>query len=211
MERWRRCLALGQDVAAHAGAGDLLVQLGGQLVQLGRVLPGRVGLVALLLGLGAVADPGALHVVGLVGGDDGLGVQVPALAALGRPQGLGPLGAGRADRGEGVPARDEHLLDLAGLHVGAAELDGPDAAAVLDGQVADDIAGQRHGQPLGRVVRGVIRPPSRRGRSGRRVGGVPGERGSRSRGRPGSGAGRCAGVEQRAAAVGAVLAATASR
>ena len=55
--------------------------------------------------------------------------------------------AGQTD-GEGVPARDEHLFHLAGVQVGAAELDGADAAAVLGGQVADDIAGQRHGQPL---------------------------------------------------------------
>ena len=131
-------------------------------------LPGRVGLVALVLGLGAVRDPGALHVVRLVGGDHGLGLQVPALAALGGPQRLGPLGAGRADGGEGVPAGDEHLLDLAGVQVGAAELDGADAAAVLGGQVADDIAGQRHGQPL-RPWSGVgsFSLQFRRGRSGR--------------------------------------------
>ena len=78
----------------------------------------------------------------------GLVVEVPAFAALRGPQGLGPFGAGRADRGEGVPAGDEHWFGLAGVQVGAAELDRADAAAVLDGQVADDVAGQRHGQPL---------------------------------------------------------------
>jgi hypothetical protein len=43
-----------------------------------------------------------------------------------------------------VPARDEHLLGLAGVQVGASELDGPYAPAVFDGQLADDITGQRH-------------------------------------------------------------------
>ena len=125
-----------------------LVQLGGQLVELGRVLPGRVGLVAVALGVGAQLDPHLLLVVGRRRADDGLGVEVPAFAALRGAQRLGPLGAGRADRGEGVPAGHEDLLDLAGVQVGAAELDGADAAAVLGGQVADDIAGQRHGEPL---------------------------------------------------------------
>ena len=118
------------------------------------VLPGGLGVVALGLGLGAHFDPHALHVVGLVGLDDGFVVEVPAFAALGRAQRLGPFGAGRADRGEGVPAGDEHLLDLAGLQVGAAELDRADAAAVGDGQLADHVTGQRHGQPL-RPGRGV--------------------------------------------------------
>jgi hypothetical protein len=36
-----------------------------------------------------------------------------------------------------VAARDEHLVHAAGVDVGAAELDGSDAAAVLGGQVAD--------------------------------------------------------------------------
>ena len=51
--------------------------------------------------------------------------------------------------GEGVPAGDEYLLDLAGVDVGAAELDRADAPAVGDGQLAHHIAGERHGQPLG--------------------------------------------------------------
>jgi hypothetical protein len=47
-----------------------------------------------------------------------------------------------------VATGDEHLFHLAGVQVGAAELHGPGAAAVLGRQVADDITGQRHGQPL---------------------------------------------------------------
>jgi len=48
----------------------------------------------------------------------------------------------------GVAARDEDLAHLAGIQVGTAQLHRADARAVLDGQVADDLAGQRHGQPL---------------------------------------------------------------
>ena len=54
--------------------------------------------------------------------------------------------------GQGVPARDEHLLNVAGVEIGAAELDRADARAVLDGQVLDHLPGQRHGHPLRRVV-----------------------------------------------------------
>ena len=89
-------------------------------VILGGVLPGRLGLVAVPLDVGAQFDPHPLFVVGLVGLDDGLTVEVPALPALRRPQVLGSFGAGRADRGEGVPAGDEHRFGLAGVQVGAA-------------------------------------------------------------------------------------------
>jgi len=140
--------ATGQDVAAHPGPGDFLVQFGGQFVQLAGVLSCCLGVVVLLLGLGAVLHPHPLLVVGGAGGSDGLGVEVPALPALRRPQGPGPLGARRADGGEGVPARHKYLFGLAGVQVGAAELDGADAAAVGDGQVADGVAGQWHGQSL---------------------------------------------------------------
>jgi hypothetical protein len=85
--------AAGQDVAADARPGNLLVQLSGQLVQIARVLPVRFGPVAVLLGFGAVLHPHELHVVGIIGGDDRLGVEVPALAALRGPQCLGPFGA----------------------------------------------------------------------------------------------------------------------
>jgi hypothetical protein len=40
-----------------------------------------------------------------------------------------------------MPARDEDLLDGAGLQVGAAQLNGADAAAVRNRQIADDVAG----------------------------------------------------------------------
>jgi len=49
------CHAVGQDVAAYPRARDFLVQLGVQLVQLGRVLPGR-RLVPVVLGLGAALE-----------------------------------------------------------------------------------------------------------------------------------------------------------
>ena len=42
-------------------------------------------------------------------------VEVPAFAALSGPEDLGPFGARRADRGEGVPTGDEHRLGVAGL------------------------------------------------------------------------------------------------
>ena len=100
------------------------------------------------LGVGTEFDPHALFVVGVVGLDDGLAVEVPALAALGRPQSLGSFGAGRADGREGVPARDEDGFGLAGVQVGAAQLDRPHASAVVDGELAHDVTGQRHGQPL---------------------------------------------------------------
>src|ERR1017187_7220243 len=70
--------------------------------------------------------------------------RVPALAALGRPERLGALRARRAR----VPARDQHLLDVAGTDVGAAELDRPDTRPVLGRQVLDHIPGQRHREPL---------------------------------------------------------------
>ena len=110
----------GQHVAAHPGPGDLLVQVPDRRVVLGGVLARGVGLVAATLGVGAQLDPHALFVVGVVGLDDGLVVEVPAFPALRRAQGLGPFGAGGADRGEGVPAGDEHGFGLAGVQVGAA-------------------------------------------------------------------------------------------
>ena len=47
-----------------------------------------------------------------------------------------------------MPAGDEHLVVLAGVEVGAAQLHRPDARAVLDGQVPDHFPGQRHGHPF---------------------------------------------------------------
>ncbi len=48
-----------------------------------------------------------------------------------------------------MPAGHEDLLDDAGVEVGAAQLHGTDAGAVVDGQVLYDLTGERHGQPLG--------------------------------------------------------------
>jgi hypothetical protein len=78
--------ACRQDIAADARPGNLLVQLGGQFVQFARVLPGRFRLVAVLLRLGPVLDPHELHVVRVIRNDDRFGLQVPALAALRRPE-----------------------------------------------------------------------------------------------------------------------------
>jgi hypothetical protein len=61
----------------------------------------------------------------------GLVLEVPAFPALRGAQGLVSVGAGRADRGQGVPARDEHGVLLAGVEVGAAQLDRADADAGL--------------------------------------------------------------------------------
>ena len=118
---------------ADPGPGDLFIEFGDQRVEVGGVLVVVGGLVAGLLGLGAEHDPPLLVVGGRVRGQVGFVLEVPAFPALRGPQGPGPFGAGRADVAEGVPARDEHLLGLAGVQVGAAELDRADARAVLDG------------------------------------------------------------------------------
>ena len=155
-----------EHVAAHPCLGDLLVEFGGQLVQVAGVLPVVVGLVAHGLGLGALFDPPLLVFGRLVRLDDRFGLEVPAFPALRGPQRLGPFRARRAHGGEGVPARDEDLLHGPGAEVGAAQLHRADAGAVLDGQVLDDLAGQRHGQPFGprglpRAGLGHQSPPSR--------------------------------------------------
>ena len=111
--------------------------------------PSSVGLVAHGLGLGPLFDPPLLVLGRRVRLDDRFGLQVPAFPALRGPQRLGAFRARRAHRGQGVPARDEHLLDGPGGYVGAAQLHRADAGAVLDGQVADDLAGQRHREPFG--------------------------------------------------------------
>ena len=139
---------VGCHLAAHPGPADFLIEFGEQLVQVLGVFPGSRGLVAAGLDLGAVLDPPLLVVGGGVGLEVGFAVEVPAFAALRGAQVLGPFGARRADRGEGVPAGDEHLLGFAGGQVGAAQLDRADAAAVLDGDVFNDVTGQRHGHPL---------------------------------------------------------------
>ena len=138
----------GGDVPAHAGSGDLLVQLADELVEVERVLSGRLGLVAGLLGVGAHRDPPLLVIDSRVGSQVGFVLELPPLPALHGPQGPGAFGAGRAGMGQGVPAGDEHLVHLAGVEVGAAELDRTDAGSVLDGQVFDHLAGQRRRHPL---------------------------------------------------------------
>jgi hypothetical protein len=137
-----------EHVAAHPDVGDFGVQLGDELVQVAGVLPVAGGLVAEGLGVGAGLDPPPLVLGSRVGVGDGFVLEVPAFPALRRPQRLRPFRARRAHRGEGVPARDEYLLDLAGVEVGAAQLHRPDARAVLDGQILNDLPGQRHGHPL---------------------------------------------------------------
>ena len=138
----------GKDRAAHPGVGDLLVQLADPLVQLGGVEAFGGQGVPVGLRLGPVGDPGPLLVVRRVRLHDRLVVQVPAFAALRGAQQPGPFGAWRAHRGQGVPARDEDLLDVAGVDVGAAQLDRPQAGAVLGGHLFDHVPGQRRRQPL---------------------------------------------------------------
>ena len=118
--------------------------------------------VAVVAGLGivamiAIASPAVAHlyyaglllVVRRVWLDDRFTVEVPAFAALRGAQQPGPFGARRAHRGQGVPAGDQHLLDVAGVYVGAAQLDRPQAGAVLGSQILDHSAGKRQRHPLG--------------------------------------------------------------
>ena len=127
-------------MAAKPGIGDLLVQLADPLVQLASVQTFTGEGVPVGLRLGPVGDRGPLVFGGRGGVDDGFVVEVPAFAALRGPQDPGPFGARRADRGQGVPARDEDLLDVAGADVGAAQLDRPQAGAVLGSQIPDHLA-----------------------------------------------------------------------
>ena len=139
----------GVGFAAQPGAGDLLVQFGDQLVQLGRVVPRCLGLVAPGLSLGAVLDPHRLHLIRRGRDRDRLGVEVPAFGTLSGPQHLGSFGARRALAGEGGAAGDEDLLGLAGLKVDAAELDRVQAGAVGFGDRPHRVAGGRVGEPVG--------------------------------------------------------------
>ena len=138
-----------EHVPAHPRRRDLAVEFGGQLVQVAGVLSVVVGLVAHRLGLGAFFDPPALVVGRRVRFDDRLGLEVPAFPALGRPQRLARSAHAGHTLGESVPARDKHLLHRPGAEIGAAQLHRADASAVLDGQVLDDPAGQRHREPFG--------------------------------------------------------------
>ncbi len=194
VDRWRRAGRVGQDVAADAerviSSSRSAISSSASAVS----CPAVLGVVALAGRRRGVRSTCAV-VVGLVGLDDGFVVEVPAFAALRGAQRLGPFGAGGQTVARVCPHGTSTCSTWPVCDVGAAELDGPDAGAVLDGQVADDIAGQRHGQPLRPGWSGVgsFSLQSRRGRrSGSGSVASPAWRGSRSRGRPGSGAGhRC--------------------
>jgi hypothetical protein len=75
---------------AHARIGDLLIKLGDELIEIGRVLPGGGGLVAEPLRLGASRSrtsgrrwPGRVRC--------GFVLEVPAFPALRGPQGTDPV------------------------------------------------------------------------------------------------------------------------
>ena len=166
----------GSGFAADAGAGELLVQVADQRVKLGGVAAGRRRRGRGALGLGAFAAAG-LRVVRRAGRGDRLVFQVPAFPALRGPQRLCAFGAGWADGGQGSAAGHEHLLDLAGVQVGAAELDGPDAPAVAASQFPDAAVASGRARRSARVVRSVIGPhrPLRPARSPTsRTAGTPG-------------------------------------
>ena len=135
-------------VASHPGVGDVFVELVNPLVQLLCVEAFTGEGVPVGLHLGPVSDQCPMLLGGRVRVDDRFMVEVPAFAALGGPQDPGAFGAGRADRGQGVPARDEDLLDVAGVDFGAAQLHRPLARAVLGGQVLDHVPGERHRHPF---------------------------------------------------------------
>jgi hypothetical protein len=90
-----------EHVAAETQPGDLLVELAGQL---DRQLSdhARVGLIAHLLRVSPVLGPRALFAAGVVGNDDGLDVEVPALPALCHPKCLRARGAQLLGDGVGV-------------------------------------------------------------------------------------------------------------
>ena len=133
-----------QDLATKPGIGDRLVKLADPLIQLSRIEAFAGQEVPAFLRLGPVGDQRPLVLGSRVRVDDGFVVQVPAFAALRGPQDPGPLGARRAHRGQGVPARDEDLLDVAGVDLGPAQLHRPQAGAVLGGQLLHHVPGQRH-------------------------------------------------------------------
>jgi len=74
-----------EHVPAHPSVGDLLVEFGGQLVQVTRVLPIMVGVVAHGLCLGALFDPPLLVLGRSLRFDNRFLFQVPAFPALRRP------------------------------------------------------------------------------------------------------------------------------
>ena len=149
VDRWRRGRERpGSALPPQPGAPEFGVQVGNQLIQVGRVLPGLDGVVTVGLGLGAVLHPHCLHFVRGRWAGDGFGVQVPALPALSGPQILGPFRAWRAEIGEGGPAGNEYLLDIARLGVGAAELDRTQAGPVILSDRAHRLTSSGLCQPL---------------------------------------------------------------
>jgi hypothetical protein len=84
VERWRRGRG-GKHAAAESGIDDLLIQLADPLVQLAGVeaFTGEGVPVGLCLGPGG--DCGPLVLSRRIRVDDGLLVEMPAFAALGRP------------------------------------------------------------------------------------------------------------------------------
>ena len=91
-----------------------------------------------------------------------------------------------AVRRQRVPARHEHLVHLAGVQIAAAKLDWADARAVLDGQVQDDLTGQRHGHPLCPHPQGTRQGQEGQPVPGRRVLGETAERLGRTQTREGA-------------------------
>jgi hypothetical protein len=160
-------LLAGVGVAADPGAGELVVEFADERIKLGGVAAVVLGVVAELLGVGALFQQPGLPVIGRCGLDDGFVFEVPAFPALRCPQAPGPFRAGRAHRGKGRAAGHEDLLDVAGVEVGAAQLDGPDAPAVgLGRSLIAEVASGRVRRSA-RVVRAVMRRhrPSRPARS----------------------------------------------
>ena len=92
-------------MAAEPGVGDLLVQFADPLVQLAGVQAFVGQGVPVGLRLGPVGDRDPLVLRRRVGIDDGFVVEVPAFATLRGSQDPGPLGAGRAHRGMGLPGQ----------------------------------------------------------------------------------------------------------
>ena len=145
-----------------AGAGDLFVQVGDERIILRGILTDGLGVVAGSLRLRAFADPHLLNVIRVGAGQVRFVLEMPAFPALLGAQRLGAFGARGADGGEGVPARDHDLLNLAGVQVGAADLDGTDAPATGDGQVPERPRGPAATAPApGQQAQGPGRGPGR--------------------------------------------------
>src|SRR5258707_3277731 len=171
----RRASGGAGQAASDAGARELVIEFGDELVQLGGVLASRGCLVAADLGVRAEGEPGFLLVVRRRCRVGGFVLEVPAVAALLGAQRPGAFGAGRAGGVEGGAARDQDLGDLAGVEVGAAELDGPDATSAVLGDLPQRITRERMSQPgsAGRPVSHRLPPFGWRGhrwRSSRRPG-----------------------------------------